>query len=582
MLERMGVQYGTDKVAHGFCPFYDKHFRAGGFYVVEDLHTSFTPHIEIYLGLGMYLQQKPTAAPADPGAGQYDVYLSDRFHVHAPDHKPPAGTGMTIAWPLSRFQRTFFLLACLLLISLIRLHTLDEPIEADEAIMALVAADWLEGGRPYVTTWENKPIGAFAAYSVAFLILGQSEAAIRILSLVFVLAATCLLFLSLRRLYDDRTNVIMMLAWIPLSSWTDAHYNGTNAEVFLIPFLLGAFLWGEKAINDDSPRSALICGFILILSLLFKQVTAPFLLIVPFLIRASVAKRAALATALGALVVAVHLGAYAAMGYPVDFLFLQMKQNVGYASHAHHESWTQIIRNLAAFPFSPGFAKLAPLFFAGMAGAAWNYFKRRDRQAALILAFSSAAFVGAFIPGWNRPHYAILILPFLPLLLPQLSRTVGDRRTTIALSALLLVYGYAVLWTTNLSLDPRLISKNKYDQLSENWFLRDRFIGREMLRRGYTSGRAYVFNNHPGIIFYSRNRPAVTYLTAWMHRLPGTPDMTFTVEQLKSRPPEYIVIAERFRPVGGIAEWMKASYSYVDSIDGAAILKRGTPMPKGH
>ena len=53
------------------------------------------------------------------------------------------------------------ILGSIALVTLLRCHSLHEPLETDEAIFSVLAHDWLNGGKPYATVWDNKPIGAF-------------------------------------------------------------------------------------------------------------------------------------------------------------------------------------------------------------------------------------------------------------------------------------------------------------------------------------------------------------------------------------------------------------------------------------
>ena len=64
------------------------------------------------------------------------------------------------------------LIASCIIIFLLRSHTFHEPLEADEAILAIIAQDWIEGGKPTITLWENKPVGSYIIYRFAIEIFG--------------------------------------------------------------------------------------------------------------------------------------------------------------------------------------------------------------------------------------------------------------------------------------------------------------------------------------------------------------------------------------------------------------------------
>ena len=88
-------------------------------------------------------------------------------------------------------------LGSIVLVTLLRCHSLHEPLETDEAIFSVLAHDWLNGGKPYTTVWDNKPIGAFWLYRVAIACFGYVEAAPKLMALAFMAAATACLALLL-------------------------------------------------------------------------------------------------------------------------------------------------------------------------------------------------------------------------------------------------------------------------------------------------------------------------------------------------------------------------------------------------
>ncbi len=465
-----------------------------------------------------------------------------------------------------------FGLACVL-ISVLRLHSFDEPLEADEAIMAVMAHDWAGGGKPYVTTWENKPIGSYAVYRAGLAAFGNSEAGVRTLALAATLLSTLFIFLLMRRHHGWSATHLMLAAWCLLTVWTPAHANGANSEVFLLPFILSAMLVIDIGIGNGSPWVLPGALAILLFSLFIKQVTLPFLLVPPMVLEKRWKRQAAWVVATAIAGVGLYFLVYRMLGYDATFVRGQMGSNIFHASNGHRQAWQSVVIQLASFLFQPSIRWLSVFLVAGAGCALFSGTALRCRTARMVFGFFIAAAVAVVLPGWNRPHYYILLLPFLPLLLAFAPEAVPNRFAWGGLfAAFLLVLGVHAD-RSYLALDPRQISKLKYDDLGVNWFLRDRYIGLEALRRGYTGRRVYVSNNHPGIIFYSQNKPATRYFVRWMTQMPGNPTFVATEADLRANPPDYIFLpnmTEFSRPFG---EWVNKAYATRDNIDGCPVLK---------
>ena len=465
-----------------------------------------------------------------------------------------------------------FGLACAL-ISVLRLHSFDEPLEADETIMAVIAHDWSGGGKPYVTTWENKPIGSYVVYRAGLSAFGNSENGVRTLALAATLLSTLFVFLILRRHHGPSTAYFMLVAWGLLTVWVPAHANGANSEVFALPFLLAALLIIDIGVGGGAPWALPASILVLLLSLFIKQVTVPFLFVPPLLLEKRWKRQAAWITLTLVAGIALYFLVYGLFGYDARFVARQMWGNIFHASNGHRRSWLSVANQSALFLVQPSIRWLSPFFITGAACAAFSATALRCKTARLTLGFFVAAVIAVVLPGWNRPHYFILLLPFVPLLLAFAAEAVPNKLAWRGLFAALFLLLFLRVDMTYLALDPREISKAKYDDLTPNWFLRDRFIGLEALRKGYTGRRVYVSNNHPGIIFYSHNAPATRYFVRWMNSLPGNPPFTATEADLRANPPDLIFLPNMTEFSQPFGEWVNRAYVEKDNIDGCPVFK---------
>lgn len=88
-----------------------------------------------------------------------------------------------------------FLAASLLLRSFTFLQAV---FDTDEGLYIVQAREWLRGAWPIVAVWDMHPVGAPAAFAVAFLLLGQSIETIRILAILCVAATASALNFAAR------------------------------------------------------------------------------------------------------------------------------------------------------------------------------------------------------------------------------------------------------------------------------------------------------------------------------------------------------------------------------------------------
>ncbi len=496
---------------------------------------------------------------------------SDPWHTIFSMRTIPISGFFKNGFSFSPRERVLFLLLVAALVITFRLHTYDEPIEADEAIMAVIANDWMDGGRPYITAWENKPLGSFIIYAAGLRAFGNSEYGIRSLSLMATLVSTLLLFLFLKR-YAGSLFVWSLLIWTPLAVWPEAHANGANAEIFLIPLLLLGTFFIDRYLDSNSAGDYVAATFFFSASLLIKQVTFPFLFVpVLFLRQPPLKKVIALVATFGGTWL-LYVAVYSFCGYGLATVNDQFLNNLIYASHGQQNSAAFVFKQLLLIPFDKSIAWLTPFFLLGCFFCI-RQMQRNDRRSALLLTCVVCSMLSIATPGWQRPHYFLLLIPFLPLVLANID-TRQYPRYAHAINIVCLVLLFSRIYVTYLSQDPRMISKKKYDALNKNWFLRDRYIGREALRKGYTGAPVFVANNHPGILFYSHNKIVTRCFVDWMHALPGTPPLTETWRDVRERAPRFIFVPEAAVIPKTINDWITTSYFEKDHIDGCLVLMR--------
>ena len=77
------------------------------------------------------------------------------------------------------------------------------PIGLDQGILCYVARDILDGGVPYLTTWDHKPPGAHLMVTLAFAVLGDSATSLRLFDLGYILGNIYFELIDLFAFGDD-------------------------------------------------------------------------------------------------------------------------------------------------------------------------------------------------------------------------------------------------------------------------------------------------------------------------------------------------------------------------------------------
>ncbi len=154
----------------------------------------------------------------------------------------------------------------------LRWHTIDEPLDCDEAAYGYVAHRLIEGDRLYVDVFENKPPLAYAPYAAAIWFGGLTERAIRILPIPFVLVTVCFVW----RLALEQSGSVAAAAAAGLYAITSSDPflfgNGANLEVYMNALLAWSLHSMSRAIGPNGFRWCLQAGIAAGCTAAIKQV----------------------------------------------------------------------------------------------------------------------------------------------------------------------------------------------------------------------------------------------------------------------------------------------------------------------
>jgi hypothetical protein len=115
-------------------------------------------------------------------------------------------------------------------------------LDWDESCYVLLAQQILSGHIPYVTMFDQKPLGAPLLFAFAMGLFGKNLMVIRLLGAISVLA-TCLMLRSLASLVGlSRMSALGTALLYGSFSTQCSGLQGTNIEILIAPFTTGAFL----------------------------------------------------------------------------------------------------------------------------------------------------------------------------------------------------------------------------------------------------------------------------------------------------------------------------------------------------
>ncbi len=337
------------------------------------------------------------------------------------------------------FARLILLAGLFAVLCLLRWPLADRPIrDVDEAVSALIANAWLEGGVPYRDAIDQRGPVTYLLYAFVFAIAGKGNmAAVHGFLLLLIFGGALLADRFARRLGEDAEGRAWGLLAALLVVVSSSTYRSSQLFAFhtewptLVLSTLGFYLtWQATRPGGERPRRALfLAGLAFGASFLSKQpalfdgaAAGGFVLLVALLDR-RLASRDTLvrATALAggfAVAVGACVAYFAFHGALGDFYLYFWSYNV-----EHYTAVVPVADRLAALDpwrHERHYLRTNPLLLAGavagVAYAGWRFLRRgRQRERLddarlLLVLWFLAAYFGASYSGRNFGHYFIQII----------------------------------------------------------------------------------------------------------------------------------------------------------------------------
>jgi 4-amino-4-deoxy-L-arabinose transferase-like glycosyltransferase len=474
------------------------------------------------------------------------------------DQRPSSG-----GWPAPSLRRDFLIFLALAAATLLlRLPTFFEPPwHADEGTFAAVAQKLLNGGALYADAWESKPPLFLYMYAALFKLFGAGVLPLRIAVAVAAIGAQFALFLTARRLLDERS------AWLAAAVLTVMlavpFWDGNLAltESFsLLPAITGVYflLRGSEAARPDAWMLA--SGLMFGVAVLIRQpagavaaVAVLWLLLTgrPWL------RPALLVAAGGAAVVLACASAFALFG---SFYWFW---------NANVEFFFSYIPEAREIPVYERPVLVTPVIAAA---AALLYVRRRHGVTpawSLPALWLAATLAAALLSGRPYEHYLIPCLPPLAITAALLVARAAEQRapSRADVPALAIAGALAAVWFAvavpafggNLvavryakgieyygQFVARLtgaVSERQYEDYFDRRVDLTEKLAARLEQLGARGQGVYIWGEYPWVYALSGSRPATRYVTSfYVLQMPGLAEEL--QESLEREAPRFVVIMD--------------------------------------
>lgn len=414
----------------------------------------------------------------------------------------------------------------ILLISGIRFHLRDFPLERDEGEYAYAGQLILQGIPPYQLAYNMKLPGTYAAYAVIMAALGETPAGIHVGLIVVNSASILLLFLIVKRLFDPVAAVVAGAAFglftiRPLVLGLAAH-----ATHFVAVFALLGILILLRAMEKNRLGLYFASGLCFGLAFLMKQPGVFFGVFGGVYLclrewptageRGWFARKLAGFSAGAILPYAVTCLVLWRAGVFAKFWFWTVSYARAYGSEQSAYKGLQQFANRVELqkehiPF------LFLLVVLGMASFLWN--KKARPHALFTIGFLGFSFLSISVGLYFRGHYFIMLYPVLGLLAGVGASSLADslRKAGLRFATAMSVLVFSLAFSYALYAERQIYFADSAreacrDVYGPNPFPEALKIAEYLQAHSSAQERVAVMGSEPEIYFYAHRHSATGYI----------------------------------------------------------------------
>jgi hypothetical protein len=387
----------------------------------------------------------------------------------------------------SKLKQYWPIAAIIALTLLLRLPSFFEPHwYYDEGVYALFGRSIIEGETPYLYIWDNKLLGLYLIYALAYLFPFDILVVAKTFAFLSAVTSTILVFLIAKQSFSQKIAYISATFFAIFSSLPFFEGNQANGEIFFItPVLLAVYLINPFN-RETNLKKIFLAGIFLGIAGAIKQVAMvdlPLAIFLLYIKEGKIFSKTYLFVATGfALSTGSVILLALALGTPLNTLW-----------------FSTVIFNFA-FTVNTKVGVLFSFLKIGVAALILLALTQKNKIAYLpFIIWLLADSIGVLTGGKPYPHYLIQILAVVSIILAV---WLFSKKSSRILSSLgLLISIFFILLVVNAHL--RILS---YGDVLKEWSYYPAF-----LKTAVANGESFksVFNQRWGV---ERNEKVVSYL----------------------------------------------------------------------
>lgn len=318
----------------------------------------------------------------------------------------------------------FVIFVVVFLVGIVRIELLDIPLERDEGEYAYAGQLILKGMLPYKDIYNMKYPGIYVAYAIIIFIFGENNQSIHFGLLVINAMTIILIFLLGKRLIGLVGAIVAAIAFAILSLGQYVQGVWANAEHFVIFFITAAMLMMLRGVEKSEFLNLFLAGLFFGLGFSMKQHgVAFFIFAMLYIFYYSFKNRVfqwqkflywSVCLASGFLLIIITIFFFMIWaGIFENFWFWTVKYATAYISQV---SWNEAAKN-----FIVSFVSILSSTYILWMFVIFGFFLillsvKTSKDNRMFLFMYGIFSIVAICPGFYfRPHYFILLLPFVSL-----------------------------------------------------------------------------------------------------------------------------------------------------------------------
>ncbi|MFA5291857.1 MAG: glycosyltransferase family 39 protein [Phycisphaerae bacterium] len=448
---------------------------------------------------------------------------------------------------------------------IIRIRTLNVPLERDEGEYAYAGQLMLEGVPPYSLAYNMKMPGIYAAYAVILAVFGQTVSGIHLAVLFINMATVLFLFFMTKKLFGPIAGVGAAV-FFAITSISNTIQATANAENFVVFFAMAGIILLMNFAETKKYLYLITGGLLLGIAFMMKQHGAGFILFGLFFLIWKQVRQKPITWKKPVLVIAIY-GISVLVPFLITCLILW---RCGVFEKFWFWTFNYARHYVSVVPFATGLGYLNETLGI-IVPSAWFVWlsallgllrilrdKKIHEQSVFAAGFLILSFVSVCPSFYFRPHYFVLFLPVLSILagagVAEIKNLVGRNIKSAAKTSFISILIILVIWLQSfysqrnylLESDPIILSRYTFGRFP---FSEAREIGNFIKNHSGKEDKIAVLGSEPEIYFYSQRRSATSYIYTYplMEPQPYAVDMQREmISQIEANKPRFVVVVRCF------------------------------------